>query len=236
MSTLLLVGGLVWTILLGIWAYRLSAQDLYANRFWVGFWIAKRLLLRFGLGMTLLWGIEASLMPPEPHYRILIVEAALPEAWDRADSLLRQRYAGIKVGILAVKGNQAIWVLPPTDDPALFRWVGQIRPQTALEVSEAIPRYLTALNPYLPFTRQIIWIGSRLPHSPPQTLHLLWCGKKNPPQTDLPVFFSVSSLPPPAIPLSDTQIALLLAGGCVLLLLLGDGLVGYILRQDLPFK
>jgi len=32
------------------------------------------------------------------------------------------------------------------------------------------------------------------------------------------------------------QIALLLAGGCVLLLLLGDGLMGYILRQDLPLK
>lgn len=236
MSSLLLVGGIVWTILLGIWAYRLSAHDLYANRLWGGFWIAKRLLLRFGLGMALLWGIGASVAPPEPHYRILIVEAALPEAWEKADSLLRQRYAGIKTGLLAVKSSQAIWVVPPTDDPVLFRWVGQIRPRAALEVSEATPRYLTALNPYLPFARQIIWIGSRPPNSPLQNLHLLWCGKKSPPPGNLPVFFSVSSLPSPAIPLSEVQIALLLAGGCVLLLLLGDGLMGYILRQDLPLK
>lgn len=236
MSLLLLVGGLVWTALLGIWAYRLSAQDLYANKLWITFWIAKRLLLRFTLGMALLWGIETVMAPAEPHYRILIVEAALPEAWEKADSLLRQRYPGIKTGLLAVKGSQAIWMLPPTTDPALFRWVGLIRPRTALDVTETAPRYLSALNPYLPFARQIIWIGSQSPHTSPPSLYLLWCGKGNPPQTDIPLFFSVNSLPPPVPPLSEAQIALFLAGSCVLLLLLGDGLMGYILRQDLPFK
>jgi hypothetical protein len=167
LSGFFLVGGVVWTLLLGIWAYRLSAHDLYAEKLWVWLWIAVRLLLRFGLGLALLWAVGAVLSPPEAAYRVLIVEAALPEAWEKADSLLRQRYAGIKTGVLAVKGAQAFWVLPPTDDPTLFRWLREIRPSSSTPEKEppSAPRYLTPLSPYLPVVRQIVWIGPQI-HPP----------------------------------------------------------------------
>jgi len=238
LSGFFLVGGVVWTLLLGIWAYRLSAHDLYAEKLWVWLWIAVRLLLRFGLGLALLWAMGAALSPPEAAYRVIIVEAALPEAWEKADSLLRQRYAGIKTGVLAVKGAQAFWVLPPTDDPTLFRWLREIRPSSSTPEKEppSALRYLTPLSPYLPFVRQIVWIGHQIPPHPPENLHLLWCAPTPPPKSPLPVFFSAATLPPPQKTLSETQVASLLAGGCVFLLLVGDGLMSYILRQDSPLK
>ena len=239
MNYILLIGGLLWTLLLGIWAYRLSAHDIYANRLRVWLWIAGRLLVRFFLGMALLWAFAAAFQPPEPAYRILIVEADLPEAWDKADTLLRQRYKGIKTGLLAVKGARTLWVLPPTDDPALFRWLREIRPQaTASPASESStpPRFLSQLGPYLPFVRQMVWIGRRIPSQTSENLCLLWCEPTLPPEAPLPIYSSAGEIPPPERPLSETQIALRLAAGMTFLLLLGDGLMTYLLRHNLPLK
>ncbi len=240
MNALLLIGGVTWTLLLGVWAYRLSAHDIYANKAWVWLWIAGRLLLRFVLGMALLWAFLAANRLSPPAYRILIIDAHLPEAWDRADTLLRQRYSDIRTGVLALKGSQAIWVLPPTRDLALFRWLKEIRPQRPLPFQSpekgASVRYLTALSPYLPFTRQIVWVGARLPPHAPENLHILWCEKTPPKGHTGPVFYNALELPPPEKPLSERRLALVLAGGIALLLLLGDGLMIYILRYDLPLN
>ena len=239
MNYILLIGGILWTLLLGVWAYRLSAHDIYAEKPWVWLWIAGRLLVRFVLGMALLWAFAAAFQPPEPAYRILIVEADLPEAWDKADTLLRQRYKGIKTGLLAVKGAQTLWVLPPTDDPALFRWLRDIRPQaTSSRASESATsaRFLSQLGPYLPFVHQMVWIGRRPPSQTPESLYLLWCEATSPRKASLPAYYSAGEIPPPERPLSETQIALRLAAGMTFLLLLGDGLMTYILRHNLPLK
>ena len=239
MNDLLLIGGILWSLLLGIWAYRLSAHDIYAEKVWVWLWIGGRLLLRFGLGLALLWAFTAAFKDPEPNYRLLVVEADLPQAWDKADSLLRQRYKGIKTGLLALKGAQTFWVLPPTDDPALFRWLKEIRPRAPAAPSSepsGSPRYHSLLGPYLPFVRQIVWIGRRIPSNPPETMRLLWCEGTPPANPPLPTYHSAAAIPPPEKALSETQIALILAGGLSFLLLLGDGVMTYLLRQNLPLK
>ena len=239
MNHILLIGGLLWTLLLGIWAYRLSAHDLYAEKVWVWLWIAGRLLVRFVLGMALLWAFAAAFQPPEPAYRILIVEADLPQAWDKADTLLHKRYRGIKTGLLAVKGSQTLWILPPTDDPALFRWLREIRPHptsSPAPESSTPPRFLSQLGPYLPLVCQMVWIGRHPPSQTPENLYLLWCEATPPPKASLPTYYSAGGIPPPERPLSETQIALRLAAGMTFLLLLGDGLMTYILRHNLPLK
>ncbi len=242
MNELFLVGAGVWTLLLAIWAYRVSFSGVYAEKLWVSLWVATRLLLRFLLGVGLLWALRAAWEPNTSHYRMLIVEASLPEAWAKADSLLRQRHARVRTGLLAVKGRSVFWVLPPTSDIALFRWVQEARPKnlvsTSQEDASESPRYWTALSAYRPFVRQVVWIGRRPPRQPTEDFVLLACGPidKTHSSAAYPVVSSAAAVPPPSIPLSESDQALLLAGGGALLLLLGDALMPYLFRHNLPLQ
>lgn len=216
---------LLWGFLIFLWLFRLQRYELYVEKSWVSLWITARALFRLGIGI---FGILAweSLRTPEPSsFHAIIVDTGCIEAWklseELAQKLLKKHY---RTALLAVKGEESFWAIPPTTDSTLFFLLMKEMKQAAIPSQGALPALRSIRRQLIPYQErltQTIWVG-RFPSEVKDRLP----GCIEDQRTAI-------SIKTPSLPTwKGYGLAFLL---CAFLLLLGDGSL-YFFRKYLPLR
>lgn len=224
--------------LLLVWYFRLEPLRLYPTGFYL-FWAGFRLVLRYLSLVFLLISLSVLPLEPLPAYRLIVIEASMPEAWEAARAILRQPTGpGVRTGLLALKGERAIWVIPPTQDTSLYEWglafqAGvRAEPLDQKEAVKSLKLLLSGVE--LAHIAQFVWIGTV---------------KLDPPPIEGPIYFlrlargvRFSEYVPldepaslPAISANGRKGSGFVVATAILLavVLLGDGVLGRLLRNNL---
>ncbi len=232
----LLLGG---TGLLLVWYFRVEPLRFYQAGFYM-FWAGARLMLRYGALVLLLMTLVIAPMDPLPAYRLVVIDGSLPEAWEAAQAILRQKLApDVRSGLIALKGERAIWVIPPTQDTTLYTWglsfqaAVRQEPLDAEEAAKSLKLLLSDIEPE--HILQLVWIGTeklRLPPIPGR-LYFLKLHRGIRLAEYIPLDQPLS-LPPAGPAKREGTTFVLIAAALLTALLLGDVILAWLLRYNLP--
>ena len=240
MSSIGIILGAAWAVLLAVWLVRLPVERLYRPTPGLLTWLGARVLLRLGVGVFgVLWW-ESLRLPEPPPFSVLIVQSNCPEAWAEVEKAFQLFHArGVRVALLVAEPQEAYWAIPPTRDSSICSTIGRALRATAPErASRAAAAPVWAqLRPYRERIIEGVWIGNfdSLPTPAREWSH--WISACGPilSREGYSILTRLSDFQPVGPPLSQAQIYSLLTLGCGLVLLgLEVGL--YVFRYYLPLR